>query len=112
VSVLCGRYARIHSLVDFVAPLGVDLPRNSADRLAMRDPGPRYNVAPGTGGWIVRLDAAGDLAVDECPWSFPTSRGNRINVRGETAHRVPEYREWFAYHRCVVLASGFYEPQA
>lgn len=47
----------------------------------------------------------------ELKWFFPTTRGNRINVRSETAHVVPEYREPVAKHRCLVLASGFYEPE-
>lgn len=106
---MCGRYARIGDLVEWVAPLGADPGRDLHVRL--RETPSRYNIAPGTSNWILAMDERGDLAVEECKWAFPTRRGNRINVRSETAHVVPEYREHFARHRCVVPASGFYEPK-
>lgn len=77
--------------------------------LVVTDP-PRYNIPPGTQAWLLARDAQGEVVFTELPWRFPTSRGNRINVRSETAQVVPEYRVPFAQHRCVVLASGFYEP--
>lgn len=108
---MCGRYARYQPLTAWLESLGFESDEVLFDRLPNLDAGPRYNVTPGTNGWIAALGAGGSLAVDEHKWSFPTSRGNRINVRSETAHRVPEYREHFDTHRCVVLASGFYEPK-
>ncbi|MHB1798333.1 MAG: SOS response-associated peptidase [Vulcanimicrobiaceae bacterium] len=102
---MCGRYARYQPLPVFAEAVGVPAPQaEGLDR-------PRYNVAPGTPGWLLHRDAQGEVVFAEMSWRFPTPRGNRINVRSETAHVVPEYREPFAQHRCVVLASGFYEPE-
>lgn len=107
---MCGRYARYQSLTSYL--LAIDAPASGLyDRARERDGGARFNIAPGTNGWIIAFDQSGDFGLDERKWFFPTSRGPRINVRSETAHRVPEYREHFDRHRCVVLASGFYEPK-
>lgn len=108
---MCGRYARYQALTEWLASLGADLDSGLLETLHERDTGPRYNIPPGTNGWIAALDADGRVGVDEYKWTFPTSRGNRINIRSETAHIVPEYREHFDKHRCVVFASGFYEPK-
>jgi putative SOS response-associated peptidase YedK len=107
---MCGRYARYQSLTSYL--LALDAPSSPLYDLAReRDDGARYNIAPGTNGWLLAFDQSGDLGLDERKWSFPTSRGPLINVRSETAHRVPEYRDHFDRHRCAVLASGFYEPK-
>lgn len=102
---MCGRFARYQPLPAFAEAAGVPAPQ--AEGLD----GPRYNIAPGTPAWLLARDAHGEIIFTELPWRFPTSRGNRINVRSETAHIVPEYRAPFEEHRCVVLASGFYEPE-
>ena len=104
-SAMCGRFARYQPLPVFAEAAGVPAPQAEG-----RD-GPRYNIAPGTPAWLLARDARGEVVFTELPWRFPTSRGNRINVRSETAQVVPEYREPFAQHRCLVLASGFYEPE-
>jgi putative SOS response-associated peptidase YedK len=103
---VCGRFARTRDVLHYAVPLDIDPGRGPSERQRAR-----YNVAPGTDCWIAHLDADGDVAVAEYKWSFPTPRGNRINVRSETAHRVPEYREPFDRRRCVVFADGFYEPK-
>lgn len=105
---MCGRFARYQPLSAWSELLSI-----AANDLfgEGHDDSPRYNIAPGTRAWIAGLaDDASPRAVEQL-WAFPTSRGNRINVRSETAHRVPEYRAHFDQGRCVVLASGFYEPQ-
>lgn len=108
---MCGRYARYRELEEWLGFLKANLAPSLLDVLAAQDTGPRYNIAPGTNGWIAAFDPDGELGVVEKKWAFPTSRGNRINVRSETAHVVPEYREHFNQHRCVVFADGFYEPR-
>jgi putative SOS response-associated peptidase YedK len=108
---MCGRFARYAPLTEWIEALGTDVGPRLVDGLNERDAGSRYNIAPGTQSWIAALDANGELVLDEHKWFFPTPRGNRINVRSETAHRVPEYEESYDKHRCVVLASGFYEPK-
>jgi putative SOS response-associated peptidase YedK len=108
---MCGRFARYAPLTEWIEALGADVDPGLLEGLAARDAGPRYNIAPGTQSWIAAFDADGELVLNEHKWFFPTHRGNRINVRSETAHRVPEYREPYDKHRCVVLANGFYEPK-
>ncbi len=108
---MCGRFARYQPLSAWVEALGADPEPGVFEDLRRRDGGPRYNIAPGTQTWIAAFDADGGLAFNERKWMFPTARGNRINVRSETAHRVPAYRKAYDRHRCVVLANGFYEPE-
>lgn len=107
---MCGRYARYQPLELWLETLCDEGQPDLLASIAARDQ-PRWNIPPGTKAWIAALDTEGHFGVDEHKWFFPTSRGNRINVRSETAHVVPEYREHFDHHRCVVLASGFYEPK-
>lgn len=108
---MCGRFARYAPLNEWVEALGAGVEPSLFEGLAARDTGPRYNVAPGTRSWVAAFDDDGELVLDELKWTFPTPRGNRINVRGETAHRVPEYKGPYDKRRCVVLANGFYEPK-
>lgn len=108
---MCGRVARYAPLTEWVEALGTDVDSSLFEGLVARDTGPRYNIAPGTKSWVAAFDDNGELVLDELKWAFPTPRGNRINVRSETAHRVPEYKEPYNRHRCVVLANGFYEPK-
>lgn len=107
---MCGRFARYQPLAAWCKPLGMT-PAELFDRCGDNTRAPRYNIAPGTRTWIATLDSQGAVTVAERVWAFPTSRGNRINVRSESAHRVPEYRAHFDGHRCVVFANGFYEPE-
>lgn len=108
---MCGRFARYAPLSEWMEAIGTEADPSLFSGTAVRDTTPRYNIAPGTKTWIVAFDSAEELALTEHKWAFPTSRGNRINVRTETVHRVPEYREQYDRHRCVVLANGFYEPK-
>lgn len=108
---MCGRFTGDKSPRQWARLLHAAVDAATADRLNGLPAGPRYNIPPGTRAWIAMLDDGGHITFDEWLWAFQTSRGNRINVRSESAHRVPEYREHFDHHRCVVLASGFYEPR-
>lgn len=108
---MCGRITGDKSPRQWARLLGVAVNPATLTRLEGLTAGPRYNVPPGTRTWIATNAPEGGVAFDEWLWAFPTSHGNRINVRSETAHQVPEYREHFGQHRCVVLATGFYEPQ-
>lgn len=108
---MCGRFAQYLPLPDYLAPFTEHVKPETLARLRAADAGPRYNVAPGTFCWVAAIGDVGTLRVDALRWNFPTSRGNRINVRSESAHRVAEYRTPFDHRRCVVFASGFYEPE-
>ncbi|MDN5863655.1 MAG: SOS response-associated peptidase [Gammaproteobacteria bacterium] len=108
---MCGRFARYQPLSEWLEPLDMTAGSDLFTRFGARAEAPRYNIAPGTRTWMATVDAEGMPAVSEWMWAFPTRRGNRINVRSESAHRVAEYRPLFDRRRCVVFASGFYEPK-
>lgn len=103
---MCGRFARYQPLSAWLEPLGITA---SSDLLAPDMP--RYNIAPGTRTWVAAASEDGQPQIVEQLWHFPTTRGNRINVRSETAHRIPEYQPHFDGQRCLVFANGFYEPK-
>lgn len=108
---MCGRFTGDKSPRAWARLLGGAVDAATLEKLAALPVGPRYNIPPGTRTWIATAGPDAGLTFEEWLWAFPTPRGNRINVRSETAHRVPEYREHFNQHRCVVLATGFYEPK-
>ncbi|MDN5924936.1 MAG: SOS response-associated peptidase, partial [Xanthomonadales bacterium] len=84
--IMCGRFARYQPLEHWLDVLSVSADSPLFEKLAHHETRPRYNIAPGTDAWVVELDGHGELALDPRQWAFPTSRGNRINVRSETAH--------------------------
>lgn len=107
---MCGRFTRDLSIAVFADAVGVSTPPDLLAKFDHEHP-PRWNIAPSQTALVIRLDDAGDVEISARLWTFPTSRGPRINVRTETAHRVPEYAPLFDQQRCLVLASGFYEPE-
>lgn len=108
---MCSRFTGDKSSRQWARLLDVAVDAVTLVKLSALPAGPSYNVAPSNRAWIATPLPDSGIAFDEWLWAFPTSRGNRINVRSETAHRVPEYREHFDRHRCVVCATGFYEPK-
>ena len=68
---------------------------------------PRYNIAPTQPIAVIREPRRLELL----RWGLilPRSMGPGINVRVETAARVPAYRESFQKRRCLVIVDGFYE---
>ncbi|MBN1536264.1 MAG: SOS response-associated peptidase [Anaerolineales bacterium] len=75
---------------------------------------PRFNIAPSQPVAVVPND--GKQQLDFYKWGLVPSWakdpeiGNRlINARAETLAEKPSFRNAFRYHRCLVLADGFYE---
>lgn len=75
---------------------------------------PRYNIAPSQPVAVIANEA--DYKVDFFVWGLiprwakDTQIGNRlINARAETLAQKPAFRGPFRYHRCLILADGFYE---
>jgi putative SOS response-associated peptidase YedK len=75
---------------------------------------PRFNIAPTQP--ILAIPNDGKHIADFFIWGLiPTwakdpSIGNRlINARAETLAEKPSFRGSFKYHRCLILADGFYE---
>jgi putative SOS response-associated peptidase YedK len=78
---------------------------------------PRYNISPSQP--ILVLPNDGEKKSDFFVWGLipswakDPSIGNRmINARAETLAEKPAFRSAYKYHRCLILADGFYEWQA
>ena len=80
---------------------------------------PRYNIAPTQPVLTVAIDReSGRKAADFSQWGLvphwakDTSIGSRmINARAETLADKPSFRGPLKYHRCLIVADGFYEWQ-
>jgi putative SOS response-associated peptidase YedK len=75
---------------------------------------PRYNIAPSQPIPIVRDPEKRAVELYQWglvpSWSKDITFGSRlINARAETAHEKPSFRGAFKYHRCLILADGFFE---
>lgn len=75
---------------------------------------PRYNIAPTQDVFAVINEDGNRLT--RCrwglipPWAKDPAIGNRmINARAETVAEKPSFRRSFRNHRCLVVATGFYE---
>ncbi len=78
---------------------------------------PRYNIAP-TQTIAAVLESDGERIIDALRWGLvpswakDESIGNKlINARAETLAEKPSFKNAFRSHRCIILASGFYEWQ-
>jgi putative SOS response-associated peptidase YedK len=75
---------------------------------------PRFNIAPTQPVLVIPNDGTNraDFFVWGLipSWAKDPSIGNRlINARGETLAEKPSFRGSYKYHRCLILADGFYE---
>lgn len=75
---------------------------------------PRFNIAPGQPIAVIPNDGKDRLDFFKWglvpSWAKDPEIGNRlINARAETLAEKPSFRNAFRYHRCLVLADGFYE---
>ncbi|UCG79274.1 MAG: SOS response-associated peptidase [Nitrospirota bacterium] len=103
---MCGRFVRSNSIPEIAKEFGADEPDLSLD--------PSYNVAPSQDILIVVNDGRKRLV--KCRWGFiphwakdEKMAYKMINARTETVADKPSYRAAFKKHRCLVVASGFYE---
>jgi putative SOS response-associated peptidase YedK len=75
----------------------------------------RYNVAPGQMNPVITSHSPNEIS--RMFWGLiphwakdDTQKFRTINARAETAATSPAYREPFRHTRCIVPATGFYEP--
>ncbi len=78
---------------------------------------PRYNIAPSQPVLVIPndgMDRADFFTWGLIPsWAKDPSIGSRmINARAETLAEKPSFRGPLKYHRCLILADGFFEWQA
>ena len=88
---------------------------NAADETALRELGPRYNVAP-TQPLTVVVQRDDGRRIELHRWGLVpawsesrTARSPLINARAETIAASPSFRTSFIRRRCIVPADGFYE---
>lgn len=77
---------------------------------------PRYNIAPSQQIAVVRQQNGGDRELTFLQWGLipswskdPAIGYKMINVRSETVHEKPSFKQVFLARRCIIPASGFYE---
>ncbi len=92
---------------------------NAAPVVGLAEDGPRYNICPTQGVLAIRLDEAGERALDRLRWGFVPRWAKSmsdgpllINARAETIHEKPAFREACRTRRCLIPADGFYEWRA
>ena len=75
---------------------------------------PRYNISPTQP--ILAIPNDGKNSADFFVWGLipswakdPSIGSKLINARSETLAEKPSFRAGFKYHRCLILADGFYE---
>jgi putative SOS response-associated peptidase YedK len=75
---------------------------------------PRFNISPTQP--ILAIPNDSKNAADFFVWGLipswakdPTIGSRMINARAETLAEKPSFRAGFKYHRCLILADGFYE---
>ncbi|WP_171015063.1 SOS response-associated peptidase [Culicoidibacter larvae] len=100
---MCGRYESIGYST------AMDLLDNDPDEIAKlkySDKSATYEVFPTNSG-IVQTNS-GYMVMQ---WGIPKwdHKGHIINGRQETLLEKPFYRKDFTLHRCIILASAFYE---
>jgi len=107
---MCGRFVREVNTEEIAAEFGAAPPGFEL--------GASYNIAPSARVAVVVGDEDGrpGLRVVPCTWGFvphwardPSVGYKMINARAETLAEKPSFRRAFAGHRCLVVATGFYE---
>ena len=106
---MCGRFA-------FFSPSEAVL--RVFDLADMPELKARYNIAPTQQVPVIRDDASGHRKLETMRWGLvpfwakDEKIGNRmINARAETLGEKPAFRNAYKKHRCLIVASGFYEWQ-
>jgi len=77
---------------------------------------PRFNIAPTQPVLVIPNDST--FSADHFLWGLipawakdPSIGSRMINARAETLAEKPSFRGPYKYHRCLILANGFYEWQ-
>lgn len=108
---MCGRFTlTVRQLAEVAADVGAFV-----EDEFVASHRPRYNVAPTSRHWIVRLEAGRRELVPASwglvpSWAKDRAIGARqINARAETVAEKPAFRAAFRARRCLVPIDGFYE---
>lgn len=71
-------------------------------------PSVRFKVAPSEPAPVVTIQKDRPR-ISMMEFGFRTARGRQMMARGETAARLPMFREAFRSRRCLILAHGFFD---
>ncbi len=77
----------------------------------------RYNIAPAQLTPMIRVNSKSKTIMKMGKWGFVPSGATTKpkylpgNARAETLKTSPMFRRAFQLHRCLIPASGFYEPK-
>ena len=106
---MCGRFT--------LAVDPADLQEAFAEFIFPAQTAERYNIAPTQPVVVIPND--GKNTVDFFVWGLvpswakdPTIGSRLINARAETLAEKPAFRSAYKYHRCLILANGFFEWKA
>ena len=102
---MCGRFTSTATTEELMSRFGVAVTQNFP---------PRWNIAPSQNATVIvqnGLHAEATRAL----WGLPPAgvlKTVLINARMETASEKPTFRDVFAYSRCIIVSSGWYEWSA
>lgn len=107
---MCGRIVQYSSKQRYATFFGIEGEKQG-------DLIPRYNITPSQAIWVARkAQDGGGLELVTLRWGLvphwskgPDSRYTMINVRADTVHEKPAYRDAFKRRRCLIPVDGFYE---
>lgn len=108
---MCGRFTLTkEDPAELAQDLGVP-----AEQVSSVDYRPRYNIAPRSNHWIVRMTHE-DREALPARWGLVNARAKddkraaqQINAQADTLKDRPAFRNALRKRRCVVPADGFYE---
>lgn len=99
---MCGRFTQAGSGEELAALFDLEA---APEALA-----PRYNLAPGQPGAVVRREDSGRPRLRMLRWGFAAAGGRRlINTRAETLASRRAFRSAGRARRCLVPVTGFFE---
>ena len=107
---MCGRYVNKNSKEEIIEFFGSEIEFDELNEFK-----PSYNICPTQLAPILRV-ASGGMKLENMHWGLIPSwskdkkyASNLINARLETLNDKPSFKGLVKSHRCIVVASGYYE---
>lgn len=109
---MCGRFANATSQEQLKSAFKVQFPGAAGHNRP-----PCWNIAPGMEIEVVMPGDAGDASgrrLVRVLWGMANPKSARplVNARGETMFERPSFADSARHHRCLVVATGWYEWKA
>ena len=107
---MCGRYVTKNNKEDIIDFFSSEIELDESNTFK-----PSYNICPTQHAPILRVDTSG-MKLENMHWGLIPSwskdkkyASNLINARLETLNDKPSFKGLVKSHRCIVVASGYYE---